>query len=288
MYRAICGRQMARCLITSGKPMLMGMRNSHLYSCPDSVLQTLSQAIGICNDIDRLYPIAAQNESLQSSLLDLVYKAHSLDEELEETLKTTREELKYRIVETPTSNKLQLDPVNFVPYSSSSYALSKLLFVTFWNMHWCTRTKIQQAILKCLPLFTAHDLSPTLPAESTLRATTLEMVDHICAIGPFILGKLDTEGTLHPTAKGKSFGAFQYLLCLCVAGSVAYIPNTQFDWIRMQMLHIGNVVGIRQALGMYSRLGSSRAEAIRRTRDAGLSNCPSNGCSEKDAEATIS
>ena len=257
MLRLVCARRFARSLVTSGKPILTDMENPMLFSCTGPVLYKLSQAMSVSSDIYQLYSQAMQDQTLRLTLLSLLHKAYLTDQELRGVLITIEDDLKYTTIETPVC-KRQSDFNYFVPYCSSSYILNDITKATFWNMHWCTRIRLHQAILKCLPLVIAENPTITLPNELTLRTVVCELVNSVCALGPYILGKLDNRGILHPTAKGKCFGAFQYIWCLFVAGSVEYIPLAQFEWIRLQLLYIGNIIGIRHALALHSELGILR------------------------------
>lgn len=134
-------------------------------------------------------------------------------------------------------------------YPKAIYVCSGLIQAVFWNVVWCGRIHLLHAMLIYRStLSNTEALESPLPSTSSINQDLLTMVDNICNTVPFMLGEVDHQGALNAPGRGKAVGALFLMWILHVAGSVSVIPQPQQDWIAGRLLHIGNAVGIQQAL----------------------------------------
>ena len=134
-------------------------------------------------------------------------------------------------------------------YPKAIFVCSGLVQAYGWNIIWCGRIHLLQAMLVYRSTLTNSEaLESPLPSVSSINQDLLTTVDNICNMVPFMLGEIDQKGALNPPVRGKAFTAQFLMWTLHVAGSVPIMPQSQQDWIAGRLLHIGHAVGIQQAL----------------------------------------
>ena len=140
---------------------------------------------------------------------------------------------------------------NDLIYPKAIYVCSSLLQSFVWNLIWCGRIHILNAMLIYRSTLTDSEaLESRLPSVSSIHQDLLGMVDNICNMVPFMLGEVDPVGALSAPGRGKAVGAQFLMWALHVAGSVSVMPRPQRDWIAGRLLYIGHAVGIQQALAL--------------------------------------
>ena len=144
-----------------------------------------------------------------------------------------------------------LDVEDGAIYPKALHVCSGLLQAFAWTLIWCGRIHLLHAMLIYRSTLSDSEAlaSPLRPASS-INQDLLTVVDHICNMVPFMLGEVDSNGALNAPGRGKAVGGLFLMWILHVAGSVSIMPQSQQDWIAGRLVHIGQSVGIQQALAL--------------------------------------
>ncbi len=134
---------------------------------------------------------------------------------------------------------------------------------TLWNAVRCVRLHLFHTLYELLLLLQKHPIwpPPSLPTPAVVRGTVLANVNDICASVPYLLGDIDTNGTLRCFSsiagdRGKLSNSIALLWSL---HKVCRVPNLEPGleaWVVRVLERIGTVGEMRQALNL-SRMHST-------------------------------
>ena len=179
-----------------------------------------------------------------------VFEVLALEEEIQQWEETVPDFFEYWSL-PPDDAAAGPDPEDGVIYPKALYVCSGLIQAFGWTLIWCGRIHLLHAMLiyRSTLSYSEALASPFRPASS-INHDLLTMVDHICNMVPFMLGEVDSKGTLNAPGRGKAVGGIFLMWVLHVASSVTIMPQSQQDWIAGRLVHIGQSVGIQQALAL--------------------------------------
>jgi hypothetical protein len=130
-----------------------------------------------------------------------------------------------------------------------------------WNSYRCCHIFTHAILLECIESFPASEQHRWSMTRSHSLRIIQDMVDGICMSVPSHLGHQEPQGLSNvsnqslpsvPCGDGfdqstKALGGYLLMWPLFLAASMPCVPDQQRNWIREQLVYIGNGLGIKQA-----------------------------------------
>lgn len=174
-------------------------------------------------------------------------RALDLEQEVHRWIDDSPEMLHYWSI-FPSYPSISTDTSTSHLYPKNMFIFKNIRVATGWNVFWCARIYLLHSTLEYRNGLTLQGSQDSvLPSQSAICQSLQDTVDNICATVPFLLGEVDSDGTLSAESRRRALGGYYLVWSLHVVGSVRCLPFTQEAWIADRLMHIGNVLGIKQA-----------------------------------------
>ena len=197
--------------------------------------------------------LPTNQDVVRRSLGNLLQEAATLDLEYQQWSDSASEVYQYRKIETSDSS----DQDSSLPYTARPrdvFVYHDIWVATQWHKYYIARIYLLQTMIECqfhlisIPTLGKEPVSDKISSSDDLNHIIIEMVNGICASIPFMMGEVDSNGSLRLKPSGRvAYGGIALLLPLHVAARVKVIGLEQRMWIRGRLRHIGCVTGISQA-----------------------------------------
>jgi hypothetical protein len=218
-------------------------------------------AARLCAEAQVLFDSNTRNEWWILGLLRVVKEAILIDLQYQDWRNSASGLWKYRLLRT-ASNPASCIWNNMSPTKTQTallYIYHDIWVATVWNWYRSCRMHLHEVLLHCMTLLHSH---PPARAQSIDPKETLEqshsiisdMLSEICASVPFCIGDIDSAGK--PAKIERRMPLYGYLLVwpLFVASASAESGSTQDLWIREKLEYVSNVMGIRKARLLATRI----------------------------------